>query len=179
MRASRSLLKPSEITQLIQKMAGHVVVSCGSTDALAVIGIRTRGEFLAQRLVQAIHKKTSVQVPMGLLDVSFYRDDTRTRLKQPLVKQTLIPFDMTDRQIILVDDVLYTGRSVRAALDEIMDFGRPASVRLAVLVDRGHRELPIQPDFAGLVVTTKANEQVRVRLVEIDGCDEVVITTDG
>lgn len=177
MQGSRSLLKPSDMTKLIQKMADHVLSNCRSTESLAVIGIRTRGEFLAQRLVQAIYKKTSVQVPMGLLDVSFYRDDTRTRLKQPLVRQTLIPFDITDRQIVLVDDVLYTGRSIRAALDEIMDFGRPASVRLAVLIDRGHRELPIQPDFAGLVVKTKETEQVRVRLVEIDGCDEVVVTT--
>ncbi len=177
MSGQRSLLKPSEISKLVHKMATDILAACESTADLAIVGIRTRGEFLAQRLVRSILKETGVECPMGLLDVSFYRDDTRARLKQPIVQQTLIPFDITDKHIVLVDDVLYTGRSVRAALDEIMDFGRPASVRLAVLIDRGHRELPIQPDFVGMMVPTSGSELVHVRLVENDGCDEVVVTT--
>lgn len=140
-----------------------------------LIGIRTRGEYLAQRLAKLVDEERSVQLPLGYLDVSFYRDDTRARLKQPVVQQTSIPFDIAEKDIILVDDVLFTGRSVRAALDEIMDFGRPARVELAVLIDRGCRELPIQPDYTGRVVATLYHQKVHVHFQEYDGTDEVVL----
>lgn len=169
------LLDEADVGRIVTRMAHEMIEKNKGTDQLALIGVRTRGEYLARRIAEKIKNIDGDMLPLGILDVSFYRDDTRAKLKQPQVQSTHIPFDITDKKIILIDDVLYTGRSVRAALDEIMDFGRPAKVELAVLIDRGHRELPIQPDYVGKVVTTAFDEEVKVKMREQDGVDEVII----
>lgn len=169
------LLDEADVGRIVTRMAHEMIEKNKGTELLALIGVRTRGEYLARRLAEKIKSIDGGMLPLGILDVSFYRDDTRAKLKQPQVQSTHIPFDITDKKIILIDDVLYTGRSVRAALDEIMDFGRPAKVELAVLIDRGHRELPIQPDYVGKVVTTAFDEEVKVKMKEQDGVDEVIL----
>lgn len=169
------LLDSADFGRVVTRMAHEMIEKNKGIQNLALIGVRTRGEFLARRIAEKIKSIEGSMLPLGILDVSFYRDDTRAKLKQPQVQSTHIPFDITDKNIILIDDVLYTGRSVRAALDEIMDFGRPGKVELAVLIDRGHRELPIQPDYVGKVVTTAFDEEVRVKMSEQDSIDEVII----
>jgi len=171
------VLEPEDIHRIVLRIAHEIIENNRGTQDLALVGIRTRGEFLAKRLAENIFQLEKVRLPLGILDVSFYRDDTRAKLKQPVVQSTEIHFDLTGKNIILVDDVLFTGRSVRAALDEIMDFGRPTRVQVAVLIDRGHREMPIQGDYVGKHVTTVADEEIRVRLKEYDGVDEVVLVT--
>lgn len=143
--------------------------------ALAVIGIRSRGDVLAARLRDALRANEGVEVPLGLLDITLYRDDLTRVGYAPEIHETRIPFSVDDRVVVLVDDVLYTGRTIRAALDALVDFGRPKAIRLAVLVDRGHRELPIRADFVGKNVPTQPGDDVRVRLTEIDGRDEVEV----
>ncbi len=143
--------------------------------ALAVIGIRSRGDVLAARLRDALRANEGVDVPLGLLDITLYRDDLTRVGYAPEIHETRIPFSVDDRVVVLVDDVLYTGRTIRAALDALVDFGRPKAIRLAVLVDRGHRELPIRADFVGKNVPTQPGDDVRVRLTEIDGRDEVEV----
>lgn len=147
----------------------------GSLSDLVIIGIRNRGAYLAERIAQSINKKANIEVPIGILDITLYRDDLTTISAQPVVHSTEIPFDLTDKKVVLVDDVLYTGRTIRAAMDELVDFGRPKNIQLAVLIDRGHRELPIQADYAGKTVQTKKKEIVEVRITEVDGKDEVVL----
>jgi pyrimidine operon attenuation protein/uracil phosphoribosyltransferase len=145
---------------------------------LAVIGIRTRGVFIAERIVREIERLEGIRPPMGILDISFYRDDLMRRTEWPNVKKTEIPFPVEDKKVILVDDVIYTGRTIRAAIDEIMDYGRPSSIELVTLIDRGLRELPIQPDYVGSRLDTLSAEEVRVHLKESDGMDEVTIVTE-
>lgn len=169
------IMTAGDVQRVLVRIAHEIIEKNHGTMNLALIGIRTRGEYLAKRLQAIIRDIDHVELPIGFLDVSFYRDDTRARLRQPVVQSTTIPFDLTDKNIVLVDDVLFTGRSVRAALDEIMDFGRPSRIQLAVLVDRGHRELPIHPDYVGSVISTKPGETVRVRLTEKDGDKDDVI----
>lgn len=140
----------------------------GTPDRFALIGMQTRGVYLARRLQQKIQEVEELEVPVGVLDATMYRDDVRLRAGQPTVKATRIPFDVTGRHLVLIDDVVYTGRTGRAALDALMDLGRPASVRFLVMVDRGLRELPLCPDIVGREVPTLATEEVRVRLREID-----------
>lgn len=147
----------------------------GSLVDLVIIGIKNRGAHLADRIVQIIKRKAKVEIPLGALDITLYRDDLTTISAQPIVHSTDISFDLTDKKVILVDDVLYTGRTIRAAMDELIDFGRPQNIQLAVLIDRGHRELPIQADYIGKAVSTKKKEIVEVRLSEVDGKDEVVL----
>jgi pyrimidine operon attenuation protein/uracil phosphoribosyltransferase len=142
---------------------------------LVLIGIRTRGIYLARRLAEKIQSIGGELVPLGVIDVTLYRDDLRRRLDHPKIERTEIPFPLTDKRVILVDDVLFTGRTIRAALDGLMDFGRPRSIQLAVLVDRGHRELPIRADYVGRNVPTAIQESVKVRLREEDGTEQVVI----
>ncbi|PQJ36419.1 bifunctional pyr operon transcriptional regulator/uracil phosphoribosyltransferase [Salinibacter sp. 10B] len=139
----------------------------------AFVGMQTRGVFLARRLQQRIKAQEDVDLPVGTLDVTMYRDDVRMRLAQPHMQETRIPFSVTDRHIVLVDDVVFTGRTGRAALDALMDLGRPASVRFLAIIDRGHRELPIATDIVGREVPTLPNEEVRVRVGEIDEVDGV------
>ena len=142
---------------------------------LAVVGIHTGGVHLARRIHKTLERASRVDIPFGMLDITLYRDDLDAGRHKPVVKSTQIGFNVADRDVILVDDVLFTGRTVRAALDEIVDFGRPRSIQLAVLIDRGHRELPIQPDFKGVDVATDREDRIEVRFHEADGRDEVLL----
>ena len=175
MQIKSRILDADAIRRAVTRIAHEIVERHGGTEHLAIVGIRTRGAVLAERLVQAIRQIDAAEVPLGLLDITLYRDDLTTIGPSPVVHQTEIPFEMGDRRIILVDDVLYTGRTVRAALDALIDYGRPALIQLAVLVDRGHRELPIRPDYVGKNLPTAPEEIVVVRLAESDGTDEVMI----
>jgi len=161
----------------LARIAHEIVERNRGVDELAFVGIRTRGVPLAQRMARAIRDITSVDVPVGSLDITLYRDDLmrHTVGPQPLVRLTEIPFSIDDRKILLVDDVLFTGRTIRAALDALIDFGRPRAIQLIVMVDRGHRELPIKADYVGKNLPTSRAQSVRVRLEEIDGRDEVVL----
>ena len=153
--------------EILEKNKGH--------ENIVVIGMRTRGVYLAERIAKKLKEVDNKEVPFGVLDITLYRDDFRTALKQPKIQITDIPFSIDNKNIILVDDVLYTGRTVRAALDALMDFGRPATIQLAILVDRGHRELPIKADFIGKNVPTSYGEEIRVHMKEIDEDDGVFL----
>jgi pyrimidine operon attenuation protein/uracil phosphoribosyltransferase len=142
---------------------------------MALVGVRTRGAPLARRLARLLKETTGVEPRVGAVDITLYRDDLTTIAPNPVMKGTDIPFSIDGRSVVLVDDVLFTGRTVRAAIDELIDFGRPARIELAVLVDRGHRELPIRPDFVGKVVATKREQTVQVLVSEEDGEDHVVL----
>jgi pyrimidine operon attenuation protein/uracil phosphoribosyltransferase len=159
----------------LTRLAHEIIERNRGAANLALIGMQTRGAFLAKRLTKRIEAIEGTEIPFGTLDVTLYRDDFRTRLKQPKVQSTDIPFDTYDMNLVLVDDVLYTGRTARAALDALMDLGRPRRIQLAVLADRGHREMPIRPDFVGKNIPTSINEEVRVRMTEIDGEDAVLL----
>jgi pyrimidine operon attenuation protein/uracil phosphoribosyltransferase len=162
------------IAGLIAKVAGQILAQYRKDACdIALIGIHRRGVPLAKRL-QTMLQKHIKNIPLGTLDITLYRDDLNAVGPAPIVKGTDIKFDLTGRNIILVDDVLFTGRTIRAALDEIMDFGRPKSVQLAVLIDRGHRELPIQADYVGQVIKTKLSDIINVRIKEIDGADDII-----
>ena len=155
----------------LTRLAHEILEKNRGVENLVLVGIRSRGMPLAQRLAKKIHQIEGKDVPVGILDVSLYRDDFK--YKQPQVRVTDIPFSIDNKNIVLVDDVLYTGRTVRSALNALMDYGRPARIQLAVLVDRGHRELPIKSDFVGKNVPTSIGEEVRVRVKEIDGEDGI------
>lgn len=142
---------------------------------IALVGIQTRGATIAKRIAETLQAAKGVRVPFGALDITLYRDDFSTSGIQPIVKETQLNFDIDNKRIILIDDVLFTGRTIRAALDELMDFGRPQSITLAVLVDRGHRELPIHPDFSAITLSTKRHESVNLHLKETDNSEEIVI----
>ncbi len=172
----KELLDKSEIDRSLTRVA-HELTERLSIDSLVLVGIRTRGEFIAMRLAKSLKKISGVDVPTGFLDVTFYRDDFRERLIQPQVKGTDISFSLDGKIVLLADDVLFTGRTIRAAMNEIMDFGRPASVALAVLVDRGHREMPIKADFVGKNIPTSNTEHVLVRLSELDDEDAVYLVS--
>lgn len=159
----------------VTRLAHEILERNKGSQNLVLIGMRTRGEFLAQRIKAKIKEIDRSEPSYGILDVTLYRDDFRTRLKQPEISVTDITFDVNDKDIILIDDVLYTGRTVRAALDALMDLGRPNSIQLCVMVDRGHRELPIRADFVGKNIPTSINEEVRVRMKEIDDEDAVYL----
>lgn len=161
----------------ITRIAHEIVERNRDIEHLALVGIRERGVPLARRIAAELHTITGTEPPTGALDITLYRDDLMRHAvgPQPVVRSTDIPFDIDDRIILLVDDVLYTGRTIRAALDALIDFGRPRAIQLAVLVDRGHRELPIKADYVGKNVPTSRRESVQVRLQEVDGHDDVVI----
>jgi pyrimidine operon attenuation protein/uracil phosphoribosyltransferase len=169
------VMDAAAIERALTRMAHEILEQNPRVDALAFIGIRTHGAPLARRLAAKAGQIQHRQFPVGELDIAMHRDDIALRDSLPKVGASHIPFDVTGKTVVLVDDVLFTGRTVRAALDEIIDFGRPQRIQLAVLVDRGHRELPIRPDFVGKNLPTALHERVRVRLVEVDGKDEVVI----
>lgn len=171
----RTVLDRVAIQRALTRIAHEILEKNQGSEQLAFIGIHTRGVFLSRRLVEAIKAIEGEASPCGEIDITLYRDDVgRSRMK-PEVRGTKIPFSVDDVRIVLVDDVLYTGRTVRAALDAIIDFGRPRNIQLAVLVDRGHRELPIRADYVGKNLPTARDERVSVRLTECDGEDEVVI----
>lgn len=170
---NNKLLDAEALRRTITRLAHEVVESIRDIDSLALVGIRTRGDYLAQRLAKTIREIERKDVPVGLLDITLYRDDLRGRLEQPELKSTEILFDITGKNLVLVDDVLYTGRTIRSALNALMDIGRPARIYLLVLVDRGHRELPIKADFVGKNIPTSGREQVKVSMIEIDNEDAV------
>lgn len=163
------------IRRALTRIAHEIVENNKGTDNLMLLGIRTRGVPLARRLASKIEQFEGVKVPTGILDITLYRDDLSLVGTRPIVHKTEIPSDITGKTVVLVDDVLYTGRTVRAALDALVDFGRPSSIRLAVLIDRGHREIPIRADFVGKNVPTSRSEVVVVKVREIDGDDQVII----
>jgi pyrimidine operon attenuation protein/uracil phosphoribosyltransferase len=175
MKDKAKILDKEAINRAIIRIAHEILEKNKGTEKLCIIGIRNRGAFLAARLADCVKDIEKVTVPVGILDITLYRDDLTLVAARPIVHKTEIDFDIADKIIILVDDVLYTGRTIRAAMDALIDFGRPQSIQLAVLVDRGHRELPIRADYVGKNVPTSVNETIEVRLSEADGRDEVVI----
>jgi len=175
MKEKARVLDKDAIARSLMRIAHEIVEKNRGTADLCLVGIRNRGVFLAERLTGCIKKIEDKDVPVGILDITLYRDDLTLVGPQPLVRKTEIDFDINDKILVLVDDVLYSGRTIRAALDALIDFGRPKSIQLAVLVDRGHREFPIRADYVGKNIPTSQNESVEVRLNEVDGKDEVVI----
>ena len=176
---ARQIMTADEIRRALVRISHEVVEKHGGTTDLALVGIQRRGVPLADRMAAAIAAHEGVSVAVGALDITFYRDDLSLVAHQPIVKGTHLPFDLNGLTVVIVDDVLYTGRTVRAAMDALMDFGRPRAISLAVLIDRGHRELPIRADHVGKNVPTSEAEVIHVRLVEVDGDDRVEIDRLG
>jgi len=179
MKEKAKILDKDAIARAIMRIAHEIVEKNKGVDNLCLVGIRNRGVYLAHRLADCIKNIEGQDVLTGALDITLYRDDLALASGQPLVRKTEIDFDINAKNLVLVDDVLYTGRTVRAALDALVDFGRPKSIQLAVLVDRGHRELPVRADYAGKNIPTSKDETVEVRLQETEGRDEVVIVEKG
>ena len=175
------VMDADRVDRTLTRIAHEILERNRTLDEIALVGIRSRGEHLARRLADRLSSLAGHPVPTGTLDITLYRDDLMRQAvgPQPLVRKTDIPFSIDDRVILLVDDVLYTGRTVRAALDALIDFGRPQAIQLVVLVDRGHRELPIKADYVGKNLPTSRRESVQVLLEEVDGHDEVVIKAEG
>jgi pyrimidine operon attenuation protein / uracil phosphoribosyltransferase len=174
-RERQELMDAGRLARTLSRMAAEILERHPDMSGTVLVGVRTRGVPLARRLAANLREAAGVEPPVGALDITLYRDDLTTIGPQPVLKGTDIPTSIDGRTVVLVDDVLFTGRTVRAALDELIDFGRPARIELAVLVDRGHRELPIHADYAGRTLTTTREEAVQVRLREEDGDDRVVL----
>ncbi|MGB9742385.1 MAG: bifunctional pyr operon transcriptional regulator/uracil phosphoribosyltransferase PyrR [candidate division WOR-3 bacterium] len=172
----RRLLSAEEIAHIIHRLSEEVAQKNPDIEQLVLVGIQRRGVPLAARLARKLSGRTGTEPPVGSIDITLYRDDLQLIAETPLVRGSSINFDINGRRVVLVDDVIFTGRTARAALTELLDFGRPQVVQLLVLVDRGHRELPIQPDFTGLRIETERNDLVDIFLSEVDGRDEVLIT---
>ena len=172
------VLEHDDLTRTLRRIAHEIAEKNPEPDGLAIVGIHTRGALLARRLHMLLVELTEAELPIGDLDISFYRDDVgaKSPSAQPVVHASHIDFDPREKTVVLVDDVLFTGRTVRAAIDALFDYGRPRRVQLAVLCDRGHRELPIRPDYVGKNLPTAREERVNVRLAEADGADEVTIS---
>ena len=175
---TKTLLQPDDVRRALTRISHEIVERNRGAERLLLVGVRTRGVPIARRLAASIERLEGVEVPVGELDITLYRDDLDSRALRPLVGPTQLPVDITGRTVVVVDDVLYTSRSVRAALDALMDFGRPDRIQFAVLVDRGHRELPIRADYVGKNIPTSRHEQVDVLLTEVDGSDAVVLRTN-
>jgi len=171
---SKELMNKTDIDRALTRMAHEVIEKNKGTDKLCLIGIQRGGAHLAKRLAAKITHIEKKEIPVGSLDIAFYRDDLTIRKNQPIVRRTEIPFEVTDLKLILVDDVLFTGRSIRAAMDALMDIGRPALIQLAVLIDRGHRELPIKADYVGKNIPTSLSEKVEANLEE-EGFEDTVV----
>ena len=171
------VLERDDLRRTLRRIAHEIAEKNPDPDALAIVGIHTRGALLARRLHASLAELTGAEVPIGDIDISFYRDDVgaKSPATQPVVHASHIDFDLADRTVALVDDVLFTGRTVRAAIDALFDYGRPQRIQLAVLCDRGHRELPIRPDYVGKNLPTGREQRVNVHLEELDGSDEVTI----
>jgi pyrimidine operon attenuation protein/uracil phosphoribosyltransferase len=176
--SEKVVLEHDDLRRTLRRIAHEVAEKNPDSDRLAIVGIHTRGAILARRLHVFLGELTGAELPIGDLDISFYRDDVGAKAPaaQPIVHSSHIDFDLAGRTVILVDDVLYTGRTVRAAIEALFDYGRPQRVQLAVLCDRGHRELPFRPDYVGKNLPTARGERVNVRLDEVDGTDEVTIS---
>ncbi len=175
LRDKAQVLDEAGIERALTRIAHELLERVGGTDGLALVGVRTRGVSLARRIADRLQAIEGVKVPVGALDITLYRDDLGLKAEAPILRGTDIPFAVAGKTLVLVDDVLYTGRTIRAALDAIMDLGRPRMIQLAVLIDRGHRELPIRPDYIGKNLPTARREVVQVELREHDGVDRVVI----
>ena len=175
----RVILNKNEIKGSIRKIAKEIIEKNESMKDVALVGIRTGGAFLATRLAEGIAEQGHSNPPVGVLDITLYRDDWTRIAPAPIVRKTELPFSIDNKTIILVDDVLFTGRTIRAAMDSLIDMGRPKTIQLLVLIDRGHRELPIRADYVGKVLPTSKREIVQVNLKEIDDSDEVLITEPG
>jgi pyrimidine operon attenuation protein / uracil phosphoribosyltransferase len=179
----RTLLDEQAIAKSLSRIAHEIVEANPELDRVALVGIHTRGVPLAQRLRRLIEEFMGTEVELGSLDITFYRDDVQVRAgeaprhPQPLVRATRLDFPLAGRTVVLVDDVLYTGRTIRAAIDALFDYGRPARVQLACLADRGHRELPIRPDYVGKNLPTSRKERIQVQLVEVDEVDQVLLVS--
>lgn len=169
------VIDDESLRRIINRLAHEIVERNKGVEDIVLVGIRTRGEFLARRIAKVLEELEHKKVPVGLLDITLYRDDLRGRLDQPVLKSTEILFDIFGKVIILVDDVLFTGRTIRSALNALMDIGRPAMIQLLVLVDRGHRELPIKADFVGKNVPTSREQEIQVSMAEIDNEDAIYI----
>ena len=165
----KRIMDERAVNRALVRIAHEIVEENGGTDDLVLVGIQRRGVQLAETIRDEIRKFEGVEVLLGVMDITLYRDDLQQVAEQPIVEETHIPFNMTGKVVVIVDDVLYTGRTVRAALDEITDFGRPKRILLAALVDRGHREIPIRADFVGKNVPTSSSQQIKVKVLEIDG----------
>lgn len=175
----RLVLDAPAIQRAITRIAHEIVERNKGVDGLGIVGIRSRGDFLAKRLQREVERLEGVEVPFGAMDITLYRDDLSRGADHALVQLTEIPWEVAGRTVLLVDDVLFTGRTVRAALDAVMDFGRPREIQLAVLIDRGHRELPIRADFVGKNLPTQRTEDVEVHLAETGAVDQVRIFDRG
>ena len=174
-RDKAQIMDADDVARAITRIAHEILEKNRGSKELILVGIRTRGAPLARRIAEAMGGIEGTQVPVGILDITLYRDDLQLVAKQPVVGKTQISENVEDKVVVLVDDVLFTGRTIRAAMDEIMDFGRPKAIHLAVLIDRGHRELPIRPDYVGKNVPTSARETISVKLREEDGEDAVSV----
>ncbi|HED38488.1 MAG TPA: bifunctional pyr operon transcriptional regulator/uracil phosphoribosyltransferase PyrR [Ignavibacteria bacterium] len=175
MRIKSKIVDSGGLQRIITRISHEILEKNNGSNNLVLMGMRTRGEFLANRIFRKLKEIGNMELPLGVLDVTLYRDDFRTRLKQPDVSVSNITFDITQKDIILIDDVLFTGRTVRSALNAIMDLGRPNSIQLFVLVDRGHRELPIRADYVGKNIPTSSDEEIKVKMNEIDGEDAIYL----
>ncbi|OGW82240.1 MAG: bifunctional pyr operon transcriptional regulator/uracil phosphoribosyltransferase [Omnitrophica bacterium RIFCSPHIGHO2_02_FULL_51_18] len=172
---SKLILDAPSVERSVIRIAHEIVEKNKSTQGLCLVGIQRRGVILAKRLQETIKEISGAEVPIGVLDINLYRDDLTKVFEQPVIHKTEINFDLDNKIVVLVDDVLYTGRTIRCAMDALVDFGRPKCIQLAVLIDRGHRELPIRADFVGKNIPTSKEESVRVNLMETDGKEEVVV----
>jgi len=172
-RDKARIMDSDDITRAIKRIAHEILEKNRGSRDLILVGIRTRGAPLAKRIADVMKSIEGTAVPVGIIDITLYRDDLQMVAKQPVVGKTEVPADIEDKVVVLVDDVLFTGRTIRAAMDEIMDFGRPRAIQLAVLIDRGHRELPVRADYVGKNVPTSARENILVKLSEEDGEDAV------
>lgn len=169
------ILDEKKISRALIRIAHEILEHNAGAESLVIIGIITRGAYLAKRIAEIIKELEGVEVPVGLMDIGLYRDDVHSSLDQPVVERTDILFGVVDRNVILIDDVLFTGRTIRAALDQIIDFGRPRTIQLAVLVDRGHRQLPIKADYVGVNIPTAKDDQVVLQVKEKDGSDVLFV----
>src|SRR5947209_6051397 len=182
--ARRVLLDEEQVARTLSRIAHEIIERNDDLDAVALVGIHTRGVPLAQRLRRLVEERSGVELALGQLDITFHRDDVHVRggaaprRPQPLVRDTKLDFELEGRTVILVDDVLYTGRTIRAAIDALFEYGRPDRVQLAVLADRGHRELPIRPDYVGKNLPTTRGERVQVELIEVDEVDRVILVSE-
>jgi pyrimidine operon attenuation protein / uracil phosphoribosyltransferase len=173
--AEKILMSPVDIDRALMRIAHEIVERNSGAEQIILVGMQTRGFPLAQRLSKTIKKFENIEVPVGSLDISLYRDDLSHLEIKPVLHRTDVPYNITDKNIIVIDDVFYTGRSIRAAMDAIMDLGRPQSIQLAVLIDRGHRELPIRADYVGKNIPTARDEEIKVYVSEVDGEDKITI----
>jgi pyrimidine operon attenuation protein/uracil phosphoribosyltransferase len=175
MEIKAKIIDEEGLSRIITRIAHEILEKNKGSQSVVLMGMKTRGEFLARRLFDKITQIEKIELPLGVLDVTLYRDDFRTRLKQPEVSVSNITFDINGKDVIIIDDVLYTGRTVRSALNALMDFGRPRTIQLCVLIDRGHRELPIRADYIGKSIPTSNKEEIKVKMKEIDGEDAIYL----